>query len=247
MSRLVVVTGGDYHGIPVGSVFEVTEPREAALESAAQIWSMFGREYNPGELGEVWVDWDQSSLGQQLLGRGEYEFTDTEVRFDRIDAQIAWAEQSAALSEQEGDASGQVNGARWNQDIWFEADADTDQYAPGTVLTVEECGTSCCIAGHAALDAGYRPTVKQREDHAYFASYIARYITSYITLTAEDGSERKAADIATEWLGLGQYDQGISHPVLFFADNTIEELKRIRDAYADHEHLPPRYTDEEKW
>jgi len=104
----------------------------------------------------------------------------------------------------------------WRQDAWA-------QEAP--------CGTAYCIAGHVAVLDGWRP-VAVLSDWRPSAGWFWR--------KGEHHAEMPAVGI--EVLNLpteGDAD-------LFSSDNTIGDLKRIRDEYARDEGVPERYSSDEK-
>lgn len=130
--------------------------------------------------------------------------TATEVRFDLIDREIAWAEAETAKGEL----------SAWNQQMWVVGDAP--------------CGTAFCIAGHVAHDA------KRAEGADFDPGDLVI-----------DGEHVSA--IAANVLGL-EVVEGPEYAVdarLFHAYNSLGDLKRHRDDYAEQVGEPRRYAPEE--
>lgn len=138
------------------------------------------------------------------------------VRFDLIDDEIAWAESEKAKGVM----------SAWNQDEW------AINYAP--------CGTAFCIAGHVAARVGHID---------WGTNGNAR---SVIAVTMPNGEDREIWSVATETLGLTAYQEwypeedgdmeGFNPGDLFSGSNSIRDLKRIRDQYAELEGVPTKYN-----
>ena len=129
----------------------------------------------------------------------------TGVRFDLIDKHIAWAEAEEAKGEM----------SAWNQQRWVTNDAP--------------CGTAYCIAGHVAVEAGWKPV-------------------PYNGTFRKGGNTAFADAIGVEVLGLEGYTvydddpDEPGYPDLFLPLNGIVDLKRIRDEYAEEEGFPLKYS-----
>jgi hypothetical protein len=105
------------------------------------------------------------------------------------------------------------NPEQWNQKYWISADVANPE-------TGESCGTAYCVAGWAVTLAGATPVWNR------FSSMKTTAInatTGFCTFDA--GRIRGVEDYAMELLDLPEED---AHE-LFHADNTLDDIKRIRD------------------
>lgn len=102
------------------------------------------------------------------------------------------------------------SGSAWNQEDWV-------------TPNVPECGTAYCIAGKAVSNAGYSMLIESGPAGVNFV-YDAE---------APDGRGSDIGDLAQQLLGLTEEQS----EVLFYAYNTIEDLKRITKELASGESL----------
>lgn len=154
------------------------------------------------------------------------------VRFDIIDAQIAWAEAEEAKGAM----------SAWRQGDWLTDDAP--------------CGTAYCIAGHIAYDAGYRQVnvnslkmVNIETGHKDWPWDIATRALGHADVmdrAFDQEHERVRQLIASGESGLSYPDGGAYYRCtdIFDATNTIAGLKWIRDTYARLEGVPTKYDAE---
>lgn len=105
----------------------------------------------------------------------------------------------------------------WDQEVWAVDDAP--------------CGTAYCIAGHVAAGAGWRPTVR-----LYLSGSQE---LDYVNLINDDGEEWEVDAISSEILGIETTWNYADD--LFRSDNTLEDLKRIRDNFAESEGVPTKW------
>lgn len=137
---------------------------------------------------------------------------DGPVRFDLIDAKIAWAE-----SENEKP----IGDCLWNQAEWAQNTA---------------CGTARCIAGDTVIEVygigALRDIIGGRGPEAVY---------DIKTVETEQGLET-ISDAATRILGIRKFESFDDYPEMFDPDNNLADLKRIRDAYARAEGYPEKYA-----
>jgi hypothetical protein len=93
----------------------------------------------------------------------------------------------------------------WNQRNW---------------LTRTPCGTAACLAGTVALRNGWKPVNWFRA-----GTFAGGEITGDVEM---DGVIRSVEDVAASILGIDYDDMD----ELFATENTIEDIKRYRDALA---------------
>lgn len=104
------------------------------------------------------------------------------------------------------------SGSAWKQDAWV-------------TPNVPECGTAYCLAGKAVSDAGYPMLLETLPGDG-----MLRYTYDP---DAKDGRGRTIEEVAIELLGLTETQA----EVLFFANNSIEDLKMCAKAIANGENL----------
>jgi hypothetical protein len=115
--------------------------------------------------------------------------------------------------------------SEWFQNHWM---IDTLDIAPrdinvsAAVRSGAACGTSCCIAGKVAYDAGWRPA------YSYGSSYAAH--------PDKPGEKRLIRDVAEKLLGLNGWDS----TDLFRGSNTIYDLYETAERITNGEiTMPP--------
>lgn len=120
-----------------------------------------------------------------------------------------------------------ANPERWDQGNWYRLpDEAYVEAEPGTDWT---CGTTACVAGWTAIQAGYVPTT----------NHLGR---SVLIDPNAPGLELRVADVATDLLGL-TYEQS---DLLFFADNTLRDVWEFARVFTDGEiRVPPEVADGE--
>lgn len=84
----------------------------------------------------------------------------------------------------------------------------------------KSCGTAYCIAGKVAANAGWRPA-----DGSF-------------SMLEKDGVYELTSCVATEILGIDHEDA----EYLFNAENSLKELKEIRDAIARRNGHPTKWS-----
>ncbi len=115
---------------------------------------------------------------------------------------VEWVEEQDVLAE---------NDRVWDQELWFHQDnlaiarAVEDKYDP-------YCGTSMCIAGKLAFDAGWLPVIDHADDKA-----------------TKDGVTKYYSEIGAEELGLDNNTQEFE---LFNASNSASDIRAIAEDYA---------------
>lgn len=97
-----------------------------------------------------------------------------------------------------------------------ENQAGVPRWDQSTYLRKTECGTACCIAGWVALHEGAQPILDSDGD------------PDSLMVTDSDGHRQDIPVLARKALGLTYEQAGF----LFWGDNTLEDLKRMRDNLA---------------
>lgn len=161
---------------------------------------------------------------------------DGPIRFDRIDDQIAWAEQESRKGED----------SHWHQESWYipmrdiGRDHEASPVIPPTndVQGIEECGTAFCLAGSAAVVAGWKPAfvegraswgvVVKGEEQA--SSAVAALQWFGFDVTAEDENNANSAWSDT-WAARR----------MFSGSNDIRSIKSERDNLARSVGFPARW------
>lgn len=95
---------------------------------------------------------------------------------------------------------------RWRQRQWF---------------TRTSCGTTCCLAGMVAVQAGWEPTDWDLNFYGDGSGDVTYQV-------GQAGVERHVRSVAQELLGITDREADF----LFFGDNDLAELKLIRDNLA---------------
>lgn len=107
--------------------------------------------------------------------------------------------------------------SEWDQGNWIAIPAYTgypDSIAPAVEAVANmSCGTSCCLAGKVALDAGAVPSVIDDDGEPY--------ITGSLVDLPNGETQVDVPTFAQEVLGLNQDQRG----ALFGGSNTIEDLR----------------------
>lgn len=118
-----------------------------------------------------------------------------------------------------------ANPETWKQGAWAERTA---------------CGTTLCVAGHAASAAGWDLLFENGWDGS----------SGYARTCRRDGVTLAIRDAAEELLGLTDLELGnddgevwSAHDVLFEGSNTLADLREIRDEIAVKLGQPTRYAE----
>jgi hypothetical protein len=107
---------------------------------------------------------------------------------NRAQGVLNWAYSTAKLALAAGTTA--TSSWRWNNDRW---------------VTADECGTTMCFAGKAAVDAGYQLHVDAYDNHAYVAD-------------ARGEPGQPIATIAVVHLGLSDEDDRLFDAGLLLSD-----------------------------
>lgn len=154
-----------------------------------------------------------------------------EIRFDRIDERILWAEFESTKPE---------GSRRWGQDMWvgmtddgFAGMADSRGFLPkDTTFEQIECKTAFCIAGSAAIQAGWKPVLRHYDGGVRMdAGYLQK-----------DGETKIADEIAMDWFGVEQgSDASTFIDGMFGGGNSLSMIKGYRDSLAASVGFPTRW------
>lgn len=138
------------------------------------------------------------------------------TNFSKLDAAIDWAIEEDAKAKR-----GEVS--LWDQRYWASQ-------------SPVDCGTACCLAGN----------IVSREGGKFAGFYEGElwdegadmWVTVLVSWKAVDGEGRwhEIDEWATEILETTQYVYSI-----FGAENTIDDIKSIRDDWAEDEGVPTRW------
>jgi hypothetical protein len=123
---------------------------------------------------------------------------------------LDWAE-----AEHEKKLAGEES--EWDQGTWIDIplyDGTSDSVTPAVEAVANlSCGTTCCLAGKVALDAGAVPSVLGEDGELY--------LTGSLVDLPDGEKEVDVAEFARQRLGLNIDQCG----VLFAGSNTIEDLR----------------------
>lgn len=143
------------------------------------------------------------------------------------------------------------NQDRWNQLLWGEAPVDVlDRMSEDEFLKLvaedplnPACGTAYCFAGHAAIQADWKPVFKIAHDDEACDDRNPSKVYEIEMVEVRKGNVTKyVADVAEEELGLTFTERDC----LFAAGNTLEDLRNMVAYARINDQVPDRYV-ARKW